>query len=65
MEIGPRIEAEAHRARWLVETLALQPHPEGGHYRRIHASTAQVTPADGRSIRPALTCIHYLLAAGE
>jgi len=65
MEIGSRIEANARRLRWLVATLELQPHPEGGHYRRIHASTARVTPADGRGIRPALTCIHYLLAAGE
>ena len=58
-------EAGAGRATWLVQALGLEPHPEGGHYRRIHASSASVLPPDGRGERPALTCIHYLLAAGE
>ena len=63
---GPRMEhADARRIGWLIEALQLQPHPEGGHYRRIHAATAQVLPQDGRGARPALTAIHYLLAAGE
>lgn len=53
------------RVAWLIATLGLQPHPEGGHYRRIHASSAQVRPGDGRGARPALTGIYYLLAAGE
>ncbi len=47
----------------LIRELELEPHPEGGHYRRIHASAAQVS-VDGRA-RPALTAIRYLLAAGE
>ena len=47
----------------LIHRLQLQPHPEGGHYRRIHASAAHVL-ANGR-MRPALTAIRYLLAAGE
>ena len=49
--------------RGLVEALALEPHPEGGHYRRIHASAVEVE-AHGRR-RPAMTAIHYLLPAGE
>src|SRR5690606_21936758 len=53
------------RAAWLVEALGLGAHPEGGHYRRIHAASIGVLPSDGRGERPALTCIHYLLAAGE
>lgn len=53
------------RSEWLVETLGLLPHPEGGHYRRIHASGLQVSPEDGRGSRPALTAIHYLLGPGE
>jgi predicted cupin superfamily sugar epimerase len=51
------------RARELAEILALAPHPEGGRYRRVHTS-AQAVHAAGRA-RPALSAIHYLLAAGE
>jgi predicted cupin superfamily sugar epimerase len=49
----------AHR---LIEALGLQPHPEGGHYRRIHASAVE-TEVHGRR-RPAMTAIRYLLEAG-
>lgn len=41
----------------------LEPHPEGGHFRRIHASSTQLL-ANGRT-RPALTAIRYLLLRGE
>ncbi|MBP6797330.1 MAG: cupin domain-containing protein [Luteimonas sp.] len=50
-------------ARLLIERHGLQPHPEGGHYRRVHASGVEVE-ASGRR-RPAMTAIRYLLAAGE
>lgn len=53
------------RARALVDGLGLQPHPEGGHYREIHRSTAHVTPHDGRATRTAGTAIYFLLARGE
>lgn len=43
----------------LIERLRLRPHPEGGHY----VETFRDTPADGS--RGALTCIHFLLQAGE
>ena len=43
----------------LIDELALEPHPEGGHYRRVRTSPEQV---DGR---PVETAILYLLAAGE
>lgn len=46
----------------LVAELALAPHPEGGWFRRFHASQAQVEAAG--VLRPAMTAIHYLLAAG-
>jgi len=58
-------ESDAARIAWLVGALGLEPHPEGGRYRRFHASTVQVSPVDGRGPRPGLTCIHYLLVAGE
>ena len=47
------------RAAQLIGQLALAPHIEGGHFRRFHTAMA---PADER---PALSAIHFLLAAGE
>jgi uncharacterized protein len=47
----------------LIQRLALEPHPEGGHYRRIYASEAQVS-CNGEP-RPAMTAIQFLLARGE
>jgi uncharacterized protein len=54
----------AGRAAELVQRLGLQPHPEGGHYREVFRSAAQVQPSDGRPPRSALTTIDFLLAAG-
>ncbi len=46
-----------------ADALDLEPHPEGGWFRRTWASSAVVnTP---RGPRPAATCIHYLLTPGE
>ncbi|MEM1055639.1 MAG: cupin domain-containing protein [Bacteroidota bacterium] len=53
------------RAAHLIETLGLAPHPEGGHYREVFRSSAEVDPADGRPARSALTTIYFLLAGGE
>lgn len=47
----------------LIALHGLAPHPEGGHYRRIHASQVQVD-VEGQP-RPAMTAIVFLLAAGE
>ena len=49
--------------RALIERHGLAPHPEGGHYRRVHASACEVE-VHGRR-RPAMTAIRYLLAPGE
>ena len=43
----------------LITRLGLAPHPEGGHYRRVH------TAAHAHGSRPALTAIQYLLTHGE
>lgn len=51
------------RAAGLIRELELEPHPEGGHFRRVYASATQLV-ANGRT-RPALTAIRYLLAGGE
>ncbi|HET7550481.1 MAG TPA: cupin domain-containing protein [Gemmatimonadaceae bacterium] len=54
-----------HRAAELIERLDLQPHPEGGFYREIFRSAGQVTTADGRSARAAITTIYFLLPEGS
>jgi len=51
------------RAADLIETLGLQPHPEGGWFREVFRSTDVVT-RDGVA-RDALSSIYYLLAAGQ
>lgn len=43
----------------LIQRLDLAPHPEGGHYRQTWVQDRK----DG--LRPAGTCIFFLLAAGE
>lgn len=53
------------RAAHLIAVLQLEPHPEGGYFRRIFRSDAQVTPLDNRPDRSALTTIYYLLPTGE
>lgn len=53
------------RAAILIETLALLPHPEGGHFREVHRSAHRVVPDDGRQARNAVTVIYFLLAEGE
>jgi predicted cupin superfamily sugar epimerase len=45
-----------------VHRLGLVPHPEGGYYREMFRSEAQVTLPDGR-VRSASTAILYLLPA--
>lgn len=53
------------RATDLIDTLGLEPHPEGGHYREVFRSPRTVRPDDGRGERSALTVIHFLLSEGE
>lgn len=48
-------------ARWLIERLALAPHPEGGWYRE----TFRDGPAVGGAGRAASTAILFLLEAGQ
>jgi predicted cupin superfamily sugar epimerase len=51
------------RAEQLKQTLQLEPHPEGGYYRRVYTSTSVLL--HNELSRPAITAIHYLLTAGE
>lgn len=48
------------RAQALIEALQLEAHPEGGYYRRLYESSAQL--ADGRLCA---TAIVFLLPAGQ
>ena len=52
------------RVEELIDTLGLEPHPEGGYYREIFRSSLEATPHDGRPLRAALTTIYYLLPDG-
>jgi predicted cupin superfamily sugar epimerase len=47
-----------------AERLDLEPHPEGGWYRRTWTAGELVRTADGRE-RPTATLILFFLAAGE
>ena len=51
----------------LAELLDLEPHPEGGWFRRTWTSRVPLVPpgADRTAVRPTATAIHYLLCAGE
>jgi len=49
------------RASELIRRLGLEPHPEGGLFRRTYQATLGVKPDDARGSRRALTAIYYLL----
>ncbi len=48
----------------IAETLDLEPHPEGGHFRQTWASAEELTTSDGR-VRSSATLIYFHLSAGE
>jgi predicted cupin superfamily sugar epimerase len=52
-----------NRVRALIETLALVPHPEGGHYARTYQG-ALTMPAHG-GVRSVASAIYFLLAADQ
>ncbi len=54
-----RVGIAVTEAERIIEALGLQPHPEGGWYRQTWIAEA----APG--LRPAGTCIHFLLRKGE
>ncbi len=47
----------------LITRLALEKHPEGGYFKRIHTSVHAIETANGERAR--VTSIHYLLTADE
>jgi uncharacterized protein len=59
-----------NRARTLIDTLKMAPHPERGHYARTYQAALTVdAPATGGlphgAPRPASTAIYFLLAAED
>ncbi len=52
------------RARQLIESLQLQPHPEGGWYRQVYKSAERVTRQRDGADRTAVTTIYFLLVEG-
>jgi len=52
------------RARQLIDTLALIPHPEGGWYRQVFKSDERVTRLADGAERSALSTIYFLLVEG-
>jgi hypothetical protein len=52
------------RAIELIETLDLEPHPEGGWYRQIFKSAERVRRTSDGAYRSAITTIYFLLVAG-
>ncbi|MEX0606492.1 MAG: cupin domain-containing protein [Halofilum sp. (in: g-proteobacteria)] len=53
------------RAAQLIAELALEPHPEGGFFRKVFHSVASVRPLDGRAERTGLSAIYFLLVASD
>ncbi len=49
------------RAQELIEILKLEPHPEGGYFRRVFYSPNSVIHQSGGYTRPAITAIYFLL----
>ena len=52
------------RAQELIDTLALEPHPEGGWYRQLFKSPERVTRLRDGAERSAMTTIYFLLVEG-
>jgi uncharacterized protein len=48
----------------VIESLQLEPHPEGGFYREMHRASSLVKEANGRS-KNAYSSIYYLLSGND
>lgn len=49
----------------LAAAFDLDPHPEGGWYRRVWEAASTVDPPGYGGTRPTATAIHYVLGPGE
>jgi len=48
----------------VIDSLELEPHPEGGFYREMHRASSLVTEANGNS-KHAYSSIYYLLSGND
>lgn len=48
-------------AQNIIDTLKLEPHPEGGYFRRVYESEQTGPIGPNKATRFLLTCIYYLL----
>ena len=58
------MDGASSAARVLASRLELEPHPEGGFYKRIYESGNEFTLDDGR-VRKYSTAIYFLLERGQ
>ena len=66
--LGDRGAAMKNDASYWIQTLGLEPHPEGGYYRQTYRSNLLLPkgalPGDFGGPRPASTAIYFLLEDG-
>lgn len=61
--LGAMPAALPARARELIDTLALQPHPERGHYAEVYRAGVRVASSTHEGERSASTAIYFLISA--
>ena len=54
-----------NNARYWINKLNLQAHPEGGFYKEVFRSQIEVTVANSNKQKQAITSIYYLLAGDD
>ena len=50
-----------YNAQYWIDTLALEPHPEGGYYREVYRSSGSFTPNEIGAERTYATSIYFLI----
>ncbi len=58
----PRV-LDMNSVREIIENLNLEPHPEGGYFRRTYESELKATVDSLNAERKLLSCIYYLLTS--
>jgi uncharacterized protein len=56
---------EAQDAKYWIERLDMQPHPEGGYYKEVFRSQQQVHRLNAEETKQACTSIYYLLEGND
>ncbi|MEO6150886.1 MAG: cupin domain-containing protein [Mucilaginibacter sp.] len=52
-------------ASYYIESLLMQPHPEGGYYKEVFRSRQEIIRVGEAEVKQACTSIYYLLQAGD